>query len=67
MEKPGYKTTEFWLSMAAVVISALIASGAFSDDGTAMKVVAVAAMILNSLGYTASRSRLKAATKPEAE
>ncbi len=31
--KPGYKTTEFWMSMIAVGIGAVAASGAFGLEG----------------------------------
>jgi hypothetical protein len=57
--KPGYKTTEFWMTIAAFVVSALYGSGVVSE-GTAMdKALAVAAMVLGSLGYAVSRGLAK--------
>ncbi len=59
--KPGYKTTEFWLSFAAVLVGFLIASGAIADGGVVMKgLVAVGAM-LTAAGYTVSRGIAKKA------
>ncbi len=57
--KPGYKTTEFWLSVAAMVIGALIASGVFGDASMAGKVLAWAASALAALGYSVSRGLVK--------
>lgn len=57
--KPGYKTTEFWMAIAAFVVSALYGSGVVSE-GTAMdKALAVAAMVLGNLGYAVSRGLAK--------
>lgn len=61
-EKPnprGYATTEFWLTLAAVVVSALAASNLFEADSVAMKVIGVAGAVLAALGYTVGRSYLK--------
>lgn len=63
MTKPGYKTTEFWLSMAAVLCGALMASGIFEglgQDHWAVKVVGLATTVLGALGYTAARGIVKA-------
>lgn len=57
--KPGYKTTEFWLSLLATVVGFLMASGAISDVGALGKVVAFAASILTALGYTVARTYAK--------
>lgn len=51
--KPAYKTTEFWLSVAAVVVGGLATCGAFPADGGVMKVVGAAAGLLAALGYGA--------------
>ncbi len=59
--KPGYRTTEYWLSVAALVVGALLASGAFSDTPAALKVLGAASSILAALGYTASRTFAKGA------
>lgn len=61
-QKPGYKTTEFWLSMAAIVIGGVMASGmldSLGGDHWAVKVVGIVASILGALGYTATRGFVK--------
>ena len=59
--KPGYKTTEFWLSLAAMVIGAGMASGSFGDESTLGKVIGLAASVLGALGYTITRGAVKKA------
>jgi len=59
MKKPGYKTTEFWLTLAAILVGALLASGVLPTDGTWVKVVGMAASILGALGYQVTRSFTK--------
>lgn len=55
--KPAWKTSEFWLSIAAAVVSALYASGVVSAGGTAERVVGVVAMVLTALGYSTIRKK----------
>jgi hypothetical protein len=58
--KPGWKTTEFWLHLIAVLAGAIMASGLPSQN----KIVQVAGMIsatLGALGYGATRAIVKAA------
>lgn len=60
----GIKTTEFWLSLAAVLLGALATAGAFDAPdmpGWVPKVVGMATAVLASLGYTASRGIVKSA------
>jgi hypothetical protein len=61
MEKPGYKTTEFWLSLVALLVGALMASGILeaSNSDWDNKIVGLVAMVLTSLGYTVGRSMTK--------
>ena len=65
----GYKTTEFWLSLIAVLVGALMASGVFDcttgscpdwQNGAA-KLCGIVATVLGALGYNVSRTKLKAA------
>jgi hypothetical protein len=51
--KKAWKTTEFWLSGAAVIVGALMASGVFSDGSTSAKMAGIAASLLGSMGYAA--------------
>lgn len=57
--KPGYKTTEFWLSLVAVVVGILLSSGAIASIPVAVKICSLIASILAALGYTASRASVK--------
>jgi len=59
--KPGFKSTEFWLSAAAALVSLLMASGAFGDDSSFAKALGFASAALASLGYSASRAFTKSA------
>lgn len=59
--KPGYKTSEFWLKLAAIALTALFASGVIPTSGPAATITAIAATMLGALGYTVSRSLVKAA------
>lgn len=57
--KPGFKTTEFWLSVAAAVLGAFMASGSIVPDSTTAQVVGLASSALVALGYTGARLSLK--------
>jgi hypothetical protein len=59
--KPGWQTTEFWMKIAAFVLTALFASGAIPTSGPVAQVAAIAATMLGALGYTVGRSLVKAA------
>lgn len=63
MEKPGYKTTEFWLMLAAMVVSTLAASGAFGDGW--IRALGVVGDMLAALGYAGNRSFVKGKTSAE--
>ena len=56
--KPGYKTTEFWLSLLATLLGFLLASGAMDAapaDSWIAKLVGGVVAVLATLGYSASR------------
>jgi hypothetical protein len=57
--KPGYKTSEFWLKLGALVLTALFASGVIPTSGPVAQVAAIAATMLGALGYTVTRSMVK--------
>lgn len=59
-KKPGYKTTEFWLATAAMIVGALYGSGLISDGSTFDKVLGMAVSLLSALGYTVARTKAKA-------
>ena len=57
--KPGFKTTEFWLSMAAATVGGLMAAGVFAPESSLAQILGVAASALVALGYTGARLQLK--------
>lgn len=57
--KPGYRSTEFWLSLAAMLLGALMSSGLIESGSTWDKLVGIGASILGALGYTVSRTLVK--------
>ena len=59
--KPGFKTTEFWLTAAAMIVGLLLASGAFVDGAIAQG-LGVASSALAAMGYSYSRGTAKAGT-----
>jgi hypothetical protein len=54
----GWRSSEFWISLAVVVTSAVLASG-FADDSLAVRIAGIAATVLTALGYTVNRTKLK--------
>jgi len=56
--KPGVKTSEWWLSLAALIISALLSSGLVSNS-LALQCIGGVATLLTALGYQVSRSFVK--------
>jgi hypothetical protein len=57
--KPGYKTTEFWLSLIAVALGAVQASGLIPGESAWGQMLGTAVVALVSLGYTGARLNLK--------
>lgn len=57
--KPGYKTTEFYFVLAALVVGMLIASGAVAEASTWGKAIAFVASALTAMGYTFVRGSVK--------
>lgn len=60
--KPGWKTTEFWLTSAASLIGLLYGSGAIGSGSTLATILGFATAALTSLGYTVSRGQVKASS-----
>lgn len=58
--KPSYKTGEYWISVAAVLVGVLLSSGAFAESSQLAKILGVVASLLGALGYTVSRAHVKA-------
>lgn len=53
--KPAYKTTEFWLSIAAALVAAVFASGVFAEGTRGDQVIGFVATLLALAGYPVSR------------
>ncbi len=61
--KPGYKTSEFWLSTAAMILGAITASGALAavpENSWIHTLVGLIVVGLAALGYTSGRTKVKA-------
>lgn len=58
--KPGWLTSEHLLTVIATLLTAFYATGLIPTTGTVAAVVAMAATMLGALGYTVSRTMLKA-------
>ena len=64
--KPGYKSSEFWLTLAAQVVAALFASGVVADGSTFDKALVLIAGLLGALGYAVVRGGVKKAASAAA-
>jgi hypothetical protein len=61
--KPGYNTTEFYLSLIVVVLGAVTTAGLFPETHWVVRVAGMVLAALASIGYTAARAKVKAAQK----
>jgi hypothetical protein len=57
--KPGYRTTEFWLSAAASLVGLLLASGALAPESGWSRAAGLLASALAAMGYSVSRGAAK--------
>ena len=58
-DKPGYKTTEFWLTFGATAIQALQASGVLSNPHPAVQALSTLLTALSPLLYQYLRNQAK--------
>lgn len=58
--KPGYKTTEFWITAFTVCISAMANSGLFEAASSESKTLSAIVAGLAAFGYTVGRAIVKA-------
>ena len=58
-EKPGFKTSEFWLTTAALLVGAVVSSGVFTNSSV-LQGLALISSALAAMGYSAGRSFAKA-------
>jgi len=61
--KSGWKTTEFWMTLAVVVVAYLLSTDLGSAEAYPVlaKILGMAAAVLAALGYQASRTSVKKA------
>ena len=59
--KAGYKTTEFWFTLAATLLSGAYSVG-LVGSGTAAQVAGLGAFVLTQAGYAVSRGLAKGGT-----
>lgn len=57
--KPGYLTSEFYISLTVMVLGALWGSGIFGEGTSIDRALGIAAMALAPFGYTLSRGAAK--------
>lgn len=62
--KPGYRTTEFWLTVFANIVGGFLliyceAADVVGDMGEACKMAGVASIVLSNMGYSISRAIVK--------
>ena len=57
--KPGYKSSEFYLSTAAFILGALMASGVIAEGSPVAQAIGLAASALAAMGYSWSRGAAK--------
>ena len=57
----GIRSSEFWLSLLAALLGALMASGLVTDGSIWGQIAGAILSGLATLGYSASRARVKAA------
>lgn len=58
--KPGWKTSEYWLSIAAFVISTVVLGGGFIENEAVIQALSVLAGLLGG-SYSVGRSLVKSA------
>jgi len=58
-QKPGYKTTEFWLTLFAAIVGLLVTAGVLPTEGPVAQIVGFVGATLASLGYTWARGFVK--------
>tara|TARA_B100000959_G_scaffold120327_1_gene126415 strand:+ start:536 stop:796 length:261 start_codon:yes stop_codon:yes gene_type:complete len=60
--RPGYKTTEFYLTLACLVCTIIVGSGLVAETSQIFKLLSAVASALTVLGYSHSRGSVKSAS-----
>jgi hypothetical protein len=58
---PGYKSTEFFVSLVAVIVGAIVSSGVLPATGGWTQAIGVISAALVAMGYSYARGIVKAA------
>lgn len=58
-QKPGFKTSEFWLGVASFLTGALMASGMIGDGNAVLQLVGGLCMALSPAAYSVGRGLAK--------
>lgn len=59
VKKPGYKTSEFWITAIGTLVTLVMSSGAITDGSQADRIAGYIVAGLAMLGYTVSRTKAK--------
>lgn len=59
----GYKTSEFWLSLVAMIMGVLLTSGIIPETGIWSQVAGIVTTVLAAFGYSVSRGMAKSVPK----
>ncbi len=62
MSKAGWKTSEFWFSLGAVVVAYLISSDLGDETTVVGKILGIVATVLAAFGYSIGRAMVKSAS-----
>jgi hypothetical protein len=60
--RPGYKTTEFWLTLVCLVFSVILGAGLIEEASQTARLLSAAVSALTVLGYSHSRGTVKSAS-----
>lgn len=64
MQNPGWKTSEFWITLVIISLSAFWGSGVVGDGSQTDRIFGFIASVAQGLGYTMSRGIAKAKLPP---
>ena len=62
--KPGWKTSEFWLTVVIAGLGFFMASGLVADGSTPIRIAGMAMATLKTAAYSLSRGMAKQVTPP---
>lgn len=57
--KPGWRTSEFWITLTVLIVAAIASSGAVGEESGFGKLLLGVLALAQTLGYTAGRAFVK--------